>query len=116
MTYDSIMKCDADLRRDLYRNILLSGGTLVLCVRVRAFQGILVGTTMYRGIDQRMEREMFSLAPLAMTIKIIAPPDRHHSAWTGGSLMGSLSTFQSMWISKEEYDEFGPSIVHRKCF
>ncbi|KRZ64887.1 Actin -like protein, partial [Trichinella papuae] len=21
-----------------------------------------------------------------------------------------------MWISKEEYDECGPAIVHRKCF
>ena len=41
----------------------------MLCVRARTFQDILVGTTMYRGIDQRMEREMFSLAPLAMTIK-----------------------------------------------
>jgi actin-related protein len=27
-----------------------------------------------------------------------------------------LSTFQQMWISKQEYDESGPSIVHRKCF
>jgi len=31
-------------------------------------------------------------------------------------ILSSLSTFQSMWISKQEYDEGGPSIVHRKCF
>jgi actin len=30
--------------------------------------------------------------------------------------MASLSTFQQLWVSKEEYDESGPSIVHRKCF
>ena len=32
------------------------------------------------------------------------------------SILASLSTFQQMWISKAEYDESGPSIVHRKCF
>uniref|UniRef100_A0A1X7VST2 Actin, cytoplasmic n=1 Tax=Amphimedon queenslandica TaxID=400682 RepID=A0A1X7VST2_AMPQE len=36
--------------------------------------------------------------------------------WIGGSILASLSTFQQMWISKQEYDESGPSIVHRKCF
>merc|ERR1712012_1400886 len=49
-------------------------------------------------------------------IKIIAPPERKYSVWIGGSILASLSTFQQMWISKQEYDECGPSIVHRKCF
>merc|ERR1712192_323970 len=49
-------------------------------------------------------------------IKIIAPPERKYSVWIGGSILVSLSTFQQMWISKQEYDECGPSIVHRKCF
>ena len=39
-----------------------------------------------------------------------------YSVWIGGSILASLSTFQQMWISKQEYDESGPSIVHRKCF
>merc|ERR1711962_1768975 len=47
---------------------------------------------------------------------IIAPPERKYSVWIGGSILASLSTFQQMWISKQEYDECGPSIVHRKCF
>ncbi|KAK2817306.1 hypothetical protein Q5P01_025497 [Channa striata] len=51
-----------------------------------------------------------------MKIKIIAPPERKYSVWIGGSILASLSTFQQMWISKQEYDESGPSIVHRKCF
>merc|ERR1712183_1064859 len=49
------------------------------------------------------------------TIKIIAPPERKYSVWIGGSILSSLSTFEEMWIKKEEYDESGPSIVHRKC-
>ncbi|KAE8283734.1 Actin, alpha skeletal muscle B Alpha-actin-1 B Precursor [Larimichthys crocea] len=57
-----------------------------------------------------------ALAPSTMKIKIIAPPERKYSVWIGGSILASLSTFQQMWISKQEYDEAGPSIVHRKCF
>ncbi|KAI8847130.1 actin family [Chytridium lagenaria] len=98
-TYNSIMKCDVDIRKDLYGNIVLSGGT-----------------TMYPGIADRMQREITALAPSSMKIKIVAPPERKYSVWIGGSILASLSTFQAMWISKQEYDESGPSIVHRKCF
>ena len=71
---------------------------------------------MYPGIADRMQKEITSLAPSTMKIKIIAPPERKYSVWIGGSILASLSTFQQMWISKQEYDESGPSIVHRKCF
>jgi len=98
-TYNSIMKCDVDIRKDLYANIVLSGGT-----------------TMYAGIADRMSKEITALAPASMKVKIIAPPERKYSVWIGGSILSSLSTFQQMWISKQEYDESGPSIVHRKCF
>jgi len=98
-TFNSIMKCDIDIRKDLYANTVLSGGT-----------------TMYPGIADRMQKEITSLAPSTMKIKIIAPPERKYSVWIGGSILASLSTFQEMWISKQEYDESGPGIVHRKCF
>jgi len=98
-SYSSIMKCDIDIRKDLYANNVLSGGT-----------------TMYPGIADRMQKEITALAPSTMKIKIIAPPERKYSVWIGGSILASLSTFQSMWITKAEYDESGPSIVHRKCF
>ncbi|XP_029444082.1 actin-3-like isoform X1 [Rhinatrema bivittatum] len=98
-TYNSIMKCDIDIRRDLYANTVLSGGS-----------------TMFPGIADRMQKEIMVLAPTTMKIKIIAPPERKYSVWIGGSILASLSTFQQMWISKQEYDESGPSIVHRKCF
>uniref|UniRef100_A0A8B9JA76 Actin alpha 1, skeletal muscle n=1 Tax=Astyanax mexicanus TaxID=7994 RepID=A0A8B9JA76_ASTMX len=99
MNEHDIMKCDIDIRKDLYANNVLSGGT-----------------TMYPGIADRMQKEITALAPSTMKIKIIAPPERKYSVWIGGSILASLSTFQQMWISKQEYDEAGPSIVHRKCF
>merc|ERR1711862_570912 len=98
-TYNSIMKCDVDIRKDLYGNVVLSGGS-----------------TMFPCIAERMNKELVALASSTMKIKIIAPPERKYSVWIGGSILASLSTSQQMWISKEEYDESGPSIVHRKCF
>merc|ERR1712050_169364 len=98
-TYNSIMKCDVDIRKDLYANTVMSGGT-----------------TMYPGIADRMQKEITALAPSTIKIKIIAPPERKYSVWIGGSILASLSTFQQMWITKQEFDECGPSIVHRKCF
>uniref|UniRef100_A0A2K6PBL8 Actin n=4 Tax=Euarchontoglires TaxID=314146 RepID=A0A2K6PBL8_RHIRO len=98
-TFNSIMKCDVDICKDLYANTVLSGGT-----------------TMYPGIADRMQKEITALAPSMMKIKIIAPPERKYSVWIGGSILASLSTFQQIWISKQEYDKSGPSIIHRKCF
>merc|ERR1712056_155134 len=97
-TFQSIMKCDIDIRKDLYGNIVLSGGS-----------------TMFAGIDQRMQKEIEAKAPQSMKVKIVAPPERKYSVWIGGSILASLSTFEEMWVTKEEYDDSGPSIVHRKC-
>jgi actin-related protein len=71
---------------------------------------------MFPGLADRLLKEIVGLAPSRMKVKIIAPPERKYSIWIGGSILASLSTFQQMWISKQEYDESGPSIVHRKCF
>jgi actin-related protein len=98
LTFDSIMKCDVDIRKDLYANTVMSGGT-----------------TMFTGLAERLNKEMVNLAPASMSIKIVAPPERKYSVWIGGSILASLSTFEDMWVTKEEYDESGPSIVHRKC-
>jgi actin len=98
LAFQSIMKCDVDIRKDLYNNVVMSGGT-----------------TMFNGVAERMQKEIKALAPDSMTIKIIAPPERKYSVWIGGSILSSLSTFEEMWINKAEYDEAGPSIVHRKC-
>jgi actin beta/gamma 1 len=78
-SYNSIMKCDIDIRKDLYANTVLSGGT-----------------TMYPGIADRMQKEITALAPSTKKIKIIAPPERKYSVWIGGSILASLSTFEQM--------------------
>ena len=70
----------------------------------------------FAGMADRLTKELVGLAPPGVKVKVIAPPERKFSVWIGGSIVSSLSTFQQMWITKQEYDECGPSIVHRKCF
>jgi len=76
LTFKSIMKCDIDVRKDLYGNIVMSGGT-----------------TMFTGIPERLGKEVTALAPSTMKIRVIAPPERKFSVWIGGSILSSLSTF-----------------------
>ncbi|MFX1521258.1 MAG: actin, cytoplasmic 2 [Promethearchaeota archaeon] len=96
--YSAIMKCDVDLRRELYGNIVLSGGS-----------------TMFPGLKERMHKELTELVPEGVEIKIIAPPERRYSVWIGGSILASLRTFQKMWVTKKEYSDMGASAIHR-CF
>uniref|UniRef100_A0A8C9BES4 Actin beta like 2 n=1 Tax=Phocoena sinus TaxID=42100 RepID=A0A8C9BES4_PHOSS len=88
-TFNSVMKCDVDIHKDLYANAVRSGGS-----------------TMYPGTVDWMQKEIVALAPSTWK----------YSVWIGGSILASLSTFQQMWISKQEYDKAGPPIIHRKCF
>lgn len=97
--YNTIMKCDIDIRKDLYASVVLSGGT-----------------STFPGMADRIQKELTALAPQSMKVRVIAAPERKYSVWIGGSILASLSTFQPMWITKEEYNECGPTIVHRKCF
>nr|QGN00894.1 ActL3 [Drosophila ambigua] len=99
MVYDSINKCDENVRREMLYNIMVSGGTTKLPCFV-----------------ERLKREIAELARSNMRVRIMAPPHRQFASWMGGSVFSSLPAFKQMWISKEEYEEVGPSIVHRKCF
>lgn len=72
------------------------------------------GTSMFPGFADRMKKELTAVAPELTTIKVIAPPERKYSVWLGGSIMASLSTFEDMWISRDEYDQFGPAEIASK--
>ncbi|KAH3744454.1 non-muscle actin 6.2 [Pelomyxa schiedti] len=94
-----IAKADKDIQKDLWGSVVLCGGT-----------------TKFTGFVERFTKEVGVLCPQGMNLKVVAPPERDISPWIGGSILASLSTFQSIWMGKEEYDESGPAVVHRKCF
>ncbi len=94
----SIGKCGEEMRSKLYQNIVLSGGN-----------------TLFRRITDRLHREISNIVPSESSVTIQGQLDRVHYTWLGASVFSSLSTFRDMWISKQEYEEFGPSIIRRKC-
>jgi len=98
LTNTSIQACDIDLRTVMYKNIVMSGGNTCL-----------------RGMPERLNNELEILTAKRSPVAIQAPPERKHSVWIGGSILCSLSTFQNSWITKEEFEESGVSIIHRKC-
>ncbi|CAH2225506.1 actin-related T3 [Pelobates cultripes] len=99
LCFNSIMKCDIDLRSTLFNNVLMSGGTSLL-----------------PGIAGRMTKELTTLMSPEYPLNVFASPESMLAVWMGGSILSSLSPFQKMWITRSEYMEAGPCIVHRKCF
>lgn len=99
LVYNSIMLTDIDIRKNLYENIVISGGT-----------------TMYPGLPERLAKELTKTVPSTMKVKVISSEERKYSVWIGGSILSSLSTFQTSWVTKQDYQEAGTAIVHRKCF
>lgn len=98
MIWDSIRQCDLDIRRGLAANIVLSGGT-----------------TLLPGFGKRIRNEMEKLVPVSVRINVHVPEDRANSVFVGGSMISDLETFTKMCVSKREYRETGPNIVHTKC-
>lgn len=98
LIFESIMKCDLDLRKTLFSSIVLSGGS-----------------TLFRGFGDRLLNDMKKLGPKDTKIRIYAPPERKYSTWIGGSILASLTTFKKMWVTAEEYQE-DPNSIYRKFF
>lgn len=99
LIHQSITKCDADIQKDLWSNIVLSGGSAA-----------------FEKLGNRLQTELSALVPTTTEVKVTAPIECPYLSWLGGSVVTDNPTFQEMWITRHEYDESGPSIVHRKCF
>ncbi|XP_043542200.1 actin-3-like isoform X2 [Chiloscyllium plagiosum] len=95
----SLDRCPAEHQLELLTNIVLSGGS-----------------SMFPGFAERIQRQIGALFPGRAKLNVYASPQRKFSVWIGGSITACLNTFQSMWVSREDYDEKGPGIVQRKCF
>ena len=98
MVHLAIQRCDIDVRRAMWYNVVLAGGT-----------------TMFTNYQARLMKELTHLAPSTLKLWVVAVPERKISVWIGGSILGSLSSIQSRWISAADYEEYGPNIVQSKC-
>jgi len=95
----AIQACDMDVRRELYKNIVCSGGT-----------------TMYPGLGSRITDEIKKKTPTTTTTKVMLPPERKYSVWIGGSILATLSSFQPQWITRLNYEELGPQVCLMRCY
>jgi len=97
LIYGSIMKTDPKVRKDLYNNIVLTGGS-----------------TLFNSIDERLLKEISAIASPTVRISVIASPQRGSLSWIGASK--ASSSFESSWISVDDYSEKGPSILKTKDY
>ncbi|XP_075040318.1 actin-11-like [Mixophyes fleayi] len=95
----SVKKCNPEHQATMLSNVVVCGGSSQL-----------------RGFPERLKKEMCRQEKGRSPINVIAGPHRRYSAWLGGSIVGSLDSFQELWISREVYDENGPCVVYRRCF
>ena len=93
MVHNSIMKCNEYLRKDLLADIIVAWGS-----------------TMFPGFVERLENELTQLFPSNMRVKVQPVVYTRESSWAGGSI---LAACLMRWISKQEYEETGLSIVHK---
>ncbi len=95
--YNSINSCDVDLKRDLFKNIILSGGN-----------------TMIDGLSTRLKMELDKMVPQNIEVKIDSKAHRKFLVWIGGSILTSIPTFKKRWITKKDYDEKGIDLILKK--
>lgn len=88
LVVDALESCEVDTRRVLYENLVVCGGS-----------------TMFRGFTERLCEEVQSLGVKVQTKE---KPYRRYMSWIGASILASLSSFESKWITKAEYQEYGP--------
>jgi actin-like protein 6A len=83
MVVESINNCDTDIKRDLFSNIIITGGN-----------------TCFRGFLERLQRQVPDVAPQNFRVKVIHAVERKFTPWVGGSILSSLGSFMQMWMSR----------------
>ena len=100
MVAESLASCDDDVRIDINESICLIGGT-----------------TLMKNFPEKLKNELSDNKDFG-NFNLSFSPERQFSSWVGGSIMSSLDNFHYMWVTKDEYDEKGKTLVSidSKCF
>lgn len=123
---DSITKCPIDVRRGLYKNIVLSGGTTMFKDFGKRLQ-----RDVKKLVDTRIENNMKNLQsmthnkimsginaslaastpPPSIEVNVVSHPMQRYAVWFGGSMLASTSEFYRVCHTKAQYEEEGPRIA-----
>jgi len=104
-----VQSCPIDTRRGLYKNVVLSGGS-----------------TMFKDFGRRLQRDVKKFVKKRqkrseelsggqhkaqpLEVKVISHSMQRYAVWFGGSVLASTPEFYNVCHTKDQYDEFGPSI------
>ena len=101
MIMESLNNCDDDVKNEINEVLCLIGGTSLM-----------------KNFVEKIKSELADDKEGGGSFNISYSPERQFSAWIGGSIMSSLDNFKYLWVTKEEYDENGRSLVSidSKCF
>eukprot|EP01130_Rhizamoeba_saxonica_P012683 TRINITY_DN537_c0_g1_i1.p1 TRINITY_DN537_c0_g1~~TRINITY_DN537_c0_g1_i1.p1 ORF type:complete len:408 (+),score=84.26 TRINITY_DN537_c0_g1_i1:48-1271(+) len=99
LVMSSIVATDIGGRSDLLNNIIITGGS-----------------SLFPGLKERFKKDFKALSN-SQSFSLVTSPDydRSFSVWMGGSILTSIESFNRLWITKEEYEEFGAGTIERKC-
>jgi len=95
IVHTSVMNCNQERHKELFNNIVLAGGG-----------------SLFEGFSNRLTRELSLLTE--MKCKVQSPIERRYSTYIGGSIIGSLTTFKDLCISRKDYNETGAEGIHKK--
>lgn len=104
MIEQSVEKIEIETRKELLSNIIVVGGNCLL-----------------HNFIERLQKELFQceLGGLANKVKVFTSTgfmDIQHSSWVGGSIISSMSNFEQLIMSQDDYEEHGAILIERKCF
>ena len=88
---------DVDTRKELAGSVVLTGGS-----------------SLYENMEQRLSLELPRHVSGAYKCKVVASKhniERTCASWIGGSILTSLGSFQQLWLSRAEYDEYGAALA-----
>jgi actin beta/gamma 1 len=100
LVWESITRCDIDLRKMLLSNVVLSGGS-----------------TMFPGFGERLAKDLRGFAPTASQahVRVVQSKDQKLAVWSGAQVFANLRSMQEdQWMTIEDYDEYGVSFIHDK--
>jgi actin-related protein len=98
MAVDSINKCSLGIKRELFNNIILTGGN-----------------STFEGFSEKFMKRVHDLTPNGLKARVLSVNSRKYSTWIGGSILGVISGFRPMMISKQDYEETGVGMIDKKC-
>ena len=92
----AVQACGIDARKDLLSNVVLSGGN-----------------TLFDGFSKRLQQDVVAKFPgLFGSTMVVDAPDRKFNVWAGASVLATLDSFEDYFVTRDAFDEHGPSVVH----